>query len=210
MSTPARAHAPSTSSPGPFPGALDPSGREVDDPHFQLEVLRRTLHRHQVRRLLHVGCGDGAAIEEIITSPGLHGREPTLDAYLGVDPSGDAITRARRRYTGVERIRFAGLDEASAERHDLAISLDTLHRVVDDALYVRCLDRLFEGADLVLIHANLWPGPSGDPAIVYRDHPREIAERHPAFALIGREPHPVRSTGFLLYRKQEERGPRMG
>lgn len=210
MSTHARAHVPSEAPSGPFPGALDPSGREVDDPHFQLEVLRRTLQRHQVRRLLHVGCGDGAAIEEVITSPGVHGREPTLDAYLGLDPSDDAIARAHRRYAGVDRIGFATLDEAPAEPHDLAVSLDALHRVVDEGTYTECLDRLFGGADLVLIHANLWPGPSGDPAIVYRDHPREIAERHPAFALIGREPHPVRSTGFLLYRRQDERGPRAG
>lgn len=128
---------------------------------FKAEVLNDLVARRGVRNVIEFGCGDGAQLTLA--------RYP---AYFGLDVSADAIARCRARFAGDPNRRFALLDEYGGERAALALSLDVIYHLVEDAVFEAYMQRLFAAAtELVAIYSSDCEAPP-DPQAPHVRHRR--------------------------------------
>ena len=116
---------------------------------FKAEVLNRFVHEHDIGRVVELGSGDGHQLSLA--------RYPR---YLGIDVSPAAIRLCRERF---DKSPFefresspAAFDYIRREfKPDLALSLDVLFHLVEDAVFETYMRDLFSlGADYVIIYAS--------------------------------------------------------
>lgn len=136
---------------GPGSGS---TGRLLD---YKATQVRRTIQRLGARTVIEWGCGDGALIPAIVAA-GVR--------YTGVDLSPVALALARRRAPPLTLRLWTWADLPPLPPHDLALSLDVLYHLIDEAMFTDYLTRLFASAPAVLIYAH-----DADVA-EYRDHIR--------------------------------------
>ncbi len=91
------------------------------------------------------GCGDGI-VAALIDAP----------HYIGLDvsPSAIALCRERADAPGRTWLTYDGFAAPALPPADLALSLDVIFHLIDDALYRRHLELLFGSAPLVCIHSS--------------------------------------------------------
>jgi SAM-dependent methyltransferase len=102
---------------------------------FKAEVLNGFVARNALESVIEFGCGDGNQL-----------RLARYPRYTGVDVSPAAVARCRELFDGDDRKRFMLLDEYAGEQACLAISLDVIYHLVEDAVYERYMRTLFAAA----------------------------------------------------------------
>jgi len=105
---------------------------------FKAGVLNEFVREYRIQNVIEWGCGDGnqLALAE-------------YPQYTGVDISKDAIELCRRRFRGDSTRKF--ILDAEAERlavkADLAVSLDVIYHLVEDAVFESYMRALIGSAD---------------------------------------------------------------
>jgi len=149
---------------------------------FKADVLNDFVSRHDITSVIDFGCGDGNQL-------GL----AQYPRYVGLDVSQAAIDRCRASF-GADRSKQFHL-YPSAEWTvgtppllcDLAISLDVVYHLTEDAVFERYMHDVFSAAErFVAIYSSDSddrPGLLSSPHI--RHHPirRYVAEKFPGWAL---------------------------
>ncbi|MDR6843313.1 class I SAM-dependent methyltransferase [Pseudoxanthomonas sacheonensis] len=168
---------------------------------YKAEVLNRFIKNHRVNSIIEFGCGDGyqLAMFDILR-------------YTGVDVSKTIVEQCRKMYAGDAGKTFVLLDEYADEKAQLALSLDVIFHLVEDAVYDQYLARLFAAStDYVIIYSTSVDMPStGTPHVRHRDCAADVAKRFPEFKRLTDEesnlPPPVRfdrgqPTSFFIYQR---------
>jgi hypothetical protein len=97
--------------------------------------MNRLVGEHNIATVVEFGCGDGSQLT-LANYP----------SYIGFDVSRDVISKCRRRFADDPSKEFRVADDASADTvvADMAISLDVIYHLVEDAtfdIYMRRLTR---------------------------------------------------------------------
>jgi len=95
---------------------------------------------HAVQSVIEFGCGDGNQL-------GL----AHYPRYLGLDISREAVRICQDKFAGDPTKRFMTLDEYDGEPADLALSLDVIFHLVEDAVFEDYMRRLFDAAERYVI-----------------------------------------------------------
>ena len=146
-------------------------------------AINRLIETHHVHSVIDWGCGDGIVAAKII-----------VPRYIGVEVSEAAveICKARADGPGREWYLYDGM-EVLHLRADLALSLDVIFHLVDDAMYRRHLELLFASAPLVCIASS-----NRDEWGRSHVRHRRFTEDIPAGWTILRRP-PVKTQGKINY-----------
>ncbi len=152
---------------------------------FKAEVVNRLIAANQIASVIDLGCGDGVQMAMI----GADGQGPH---YLGVDVSPDALAMCLYRGGGNRRFLLYEDFAAAIPAHtaDLAISMDVIYHLTDDAVYYNYLDDLFGCAErIVLIYASNIHAATRDTHVRHRCFTETIKSRFPDWRLAAMLPN---------------------
>lgn len=111
---------------------------------FKADVLNAFVRENSVSSVVEFGCGDGSQLE-LCEYP----------KYLGLDVSPVAVDLCRRRFMGDATKSFAVLGTVDPGRHDVALSLDVIFHLVEDAAFEAHMTDLFaSGERFVVIYSS--------------------------------------------------------
>jgi len=146
---------------------------------FKAQFINGFIREHQVKRLLDFGCGDGnqAGFLEI-------------ESYLGFDVSPSVVQRCHDKFNGDPRRRFLLYEQATfqaevaAFQADLAISMDVVFHLVEEAVFARYMDELFHSATRhVIIYSTNYDKNDPSPHHVDRHFTGYLERRMPGWEL---------------------------
>lgn len=162
---------------------------------FKASVLNDFVEKHGIRSVLELGCGDGQQLALA--------RYPR---YLGLDVSAAAIDRCLERFASdpsksfllydPERFR----DPAGLIRADLAISLEVIFHLTEDAVYERYLAHLFAAAErFVIVFSSNRDEPGPRPHVRHRRFTDWVEARRPDWTLAETIPNPHGDESFAEF-----------
>jgi SAM-dependent methyltransferase len=166
------------------------------------DVLNAFVDAHAVASVIEFGCGDGRQL-----------MLAEYPAYTGFDISADALLQCRERFPGRSDRQFLPMDDYRGQRADLALSLDVIYHLVEDAVYDAYLQTLFGAAErfVVVYSSDVANGARTMRHVRHRHVSADIARRFPGFVRMedweAGLPEPVEfnrgiATRFLGYRRQ--------
>ena len=110
---------------------------------FKARFLNDFVKEHQIQDVLELGVGDGNQLS-IASYP----------KYCGIDVSTTAIKLCRERFTNDPTKKFFTTQGDDKRTSELALSLDVLYHLVEDAIFGSYLTDLFaRGTRFVVIYA---------------------------------------------------------
>lgn len=172
-------------------GGTSGAGSRGENAARKATFVNDLIRRRDVRSVIDWGCGDGeqAAL--------LHAVD-----YLGIDVSTSAITRCIDRMPDRQWLRMDPRSTVRmALRAELALSMDVLFHLVDDADFHGYLSRLFASAwRFVVIHStNVDTEPNGH--MRHRHFTDAVFPHAPGWQLASQadDPH---EPGFYLYERR--------
>jgi SAM-dependent methyltransferase len=118
---------------------------------FKAGIINSLVAEQRIASVIDLGCGDGALLP-LLTVPG----------YIGVDVSPAALARCAARCPQHRFLPYDELDQAPPA--ELAMSIDVVFHLIEDAVFTRYMAALFGHATrFVLVYASnvdmSWPAP---------------------------------------------------
>src|SRR4030042_6147496 len=113
---------------------------------FKAEVINHFVQEHEITSVVEFGCGDGNQL--------LYAVYPRL---VGLDVAREAIPMCRDKFNNDASKSFffydseCFVDGAGVFRADLALSLDVLYHLVEDHVFTRYMELLFQAARRFII-----------------------------------------------------------
>lgn len=154
---------------------------------FKAGVLNRFVAEQRIETVLEFGCGDGNQLSLA-----------SYRDYVGLDVSETALRTCRKRFAGDRTKRFLlyrpGTSSGGRPRHfaDLALSLDVIYHLTEDAVFESYMNDLFDAARrFVVIYSSdtAVTDPSEPAQVRHRVFSRWVAERRPRWRLLRRIPN---------------------
>ncbi|MFO1333259.1 MAG: methyltransferase domain-containing protein [Rubrivivax sp.] len=170
---------------------------------FKAEVFNMLVRELNVGSAVEFGCGDGNQLALL-----------DIKRYLGIDVSPTAIDLCRRKFQAQPGHRFLHTSQYGGETAELSLSLDVIYHLVEDAVYLAYMQRLFDAAEqYVLIYASnpAQDTTTRDAHVRHRAVSAWVTANRPDFEFFGlipnRHPYsqdPVNGSfcDFLLYRRK--------
>lgn len=147
-------------------------GRLAD---FKAEVLNQILADGDIRTVIELGCGDGHQLS-LVQYP----------FYLGLDTSPTAIELCRQRFAGDDSKRFMAYQSGDPipEQAEMAVSLDVVYHLLEDAIYEQYMRDLFSAATrLVVVYSSDSEESAEWPEVRHRRFTAWVAENEPSWKL---------------------------
>jgi SAM-dependent methyltransferase len=139
-------------------GGSSGPGSYGDLARFKADVLNAFVAAKSIRSVMEFGCGDGHQLTLA--------RYPR---YLGFDVSRSAIAQCRNLFANDPTKQFKTVEEYSGESADAVLSLDVIYHLVEDHVFNRYMEALFDSAqDWIVIYSSNFEG--GDEQ--YAEHVR--------------------------------------
>lgn len=162
-------------------GRTSGSGSEGDEGRYKAGYVNSLIDSHDVTSVIDWGCGDGQVLELLQVGP----KYSPYVAYTGIDVSPTILDRNRRLF---REFCFATPDEASMPNRewtaDLALSMDVLFHLPDDADYFAYLNHLFNSATrFVLIYSTNYAGGRTARHVLRRSFTPDVAKHFPEWRL---------------------------
>jgi SAM-dependent methyltransferase len=149
---------------------------------FKADVLNAFVAEQGIASVVEFGCGDGAQLAMA-----------TYPSYVGIDVSPVALELCRKRFAADATKRFYLASEVPADLgpFDLALSLDVIYHLVEDAVFEEYMARLFRSARrFVAIYSSDGDLPATAPHVRHREFTRWIARHCPTWELLKFEKNP--------------------
>jgi SAM-dependent methyltransferase len=149
---------------------------------FKANVLNDFVARRAVMSVIEFGCGDGRQLALA--------RYPS---YTGIDVSPTAIGLCKARYGGRPECEFYLASEHAARSggYDLALSLDVIFHLVEEAVYESYMRDLFSAAErFVIIYASNEESSRPAPHVRHRRFTGWIVQHAPEWDLTQHIPNP--------------------
>jgi len=148
---------------------------------FKAEVLNEFVLSRGIRTIVEFGCGDGAQLA-LAAYPD----------YVGVDVSPAAVRLCTERFAGDPTKRFLLADTLPKPfgPFDLALSLDVIYHLVENATFEAYMRGLFAAAGShVVIYASDRDQPGPSPHVRHRAFTPWVALHRPDWRYAGRVPN---------------------
>jgi SAM-dependent methyltransferase len=136
---------------------------------FKAEILNDFVASEGIASIVEFGCGDGAQLALA--------RYP---AYVGIDvaPTSIALCRARFAEDPTKQFHLSSELPSIFGSYDLALSLDVIYHLVEDAVFDAYMTRLFaHGRRFVAVYASNCEQTTASPHVRHRIFTRWV-ERH--------------------------------
>jgi hypothetical protein len=148
-------------------------------------VMNAFVEEHQVTEVVEFGCGDG---NQLVLA-----RYPR---YTGYDISPDAIRRCRARFADDPTKSFHLVAEHDGRTAELALSLDVVYHLVEDATFEDYMARLFDSAErFVAVYSSNVDAAGPAPHVRHRRFTRWVEEHRPDWHQIAHVPNPYPFDG---------------
>lgn len=142
---------------------------------FKADVLNEFVKAHSVGSVIEWGCGDGNQL-------GL----AAYPSYVGVDISPDALALCRREFAADTTKRFMLYPDAvsAGAQAELALSLDVIYHLVEDATYDSYMRALTaSGVRFIGIYSSDEDKPGHVPHVRHRSFSTWLATHAPQWKL---------------------------
>lgn len=149
---------------------------------FKAATLNGFVRENGVRSVVEFGCGDGAQLA-LAAYP----------SYTGVDVSTHAVALCAARFAkdGTKRFLHTADPKAATLRADLALSLDVIYHLVEDAVFHAYMKALVAAADRFIgIYSDDAEQPMTEPHVRHRCFTQWMAANAPDWTLIRTVPNP--------------------
>lgn len=155
---------------------------------FKADVINRFVAERGIGSVIEFGSGDGAQL-----------KLANYPSYTGVDVSHTVLEITRKTFAADPTKRFIHTDElTSADRADLSMSLDVIYHLVEDAVFERYMQQLFDAARrFVIIYSSNTDRGSDAIHVRHRKFTDWVEQMRPDFSLIGQEPNPYPEAGDI-------------
>jgi SAM-dependent methyltransferase len=159
---------------------------------FKARFLNDFVREHRIMSVIELGCGDGMQLE-LAEYP----------RYVGADVSRTAVDLCRRRFAGDATKAFLwlgdedGANRATLPKAELALSLDVIYHLLEDAVYERYLRDLFGAAErYVIIYSSDHDRPADAAHVRHRAFLRDVQAKFPDFRLALKLDNPFPAQSF--------------
>lgn len=142
---------------------------------FKAEVINEFVASENVSTVIEFGCGDG---NQLLLANYPH--------YIGVDISLTAIAKCRQLFSMDKSKSFIVASRYAGERADLAMSLDVIFHLVEDAIFADYMNTMFAAAvKYVIIYSSNFDGEGLRSAyhVRHRKFTDWIEANYPSFKL---------------------------
>lgn len=149
---------------------------------FKATILNEFVETHAIESVIEFGCGDG---NQLLLA--------NYPRYLGFDVSPTAIDGCHELFAEDPSKSFALVGEYAGEKADLAMSLDVIYHLVEDAVYQHYLTQLFSSAErYVVVYASNYDEPASPrhPHVRHRRFTDWVARHQPEWKQIRHLPNP--------------------
>lgn len=148
--------------------------------HFKSEFINAFVADNEISSVLDLGCGDGNLLSLLLVAD-----------YVGVDASPTAVARCAARFADHPDYRFLTADRREEmPRAELAMSIDVIFHLIEDAVFARHLADLFEHSTrCVLIYASNHDSTWPDRHVRHRRFTEKVAEGWPEWRLLAHVPN---------------------
>jgi hypothetical protein len=150
---------------------------------FKADFLNAFVAERGVQTIIEFGSGDGSQLK-LADYPN----------YLGVEISKTAVENTKRLYKNSETTVFIHADEFGPQhRAELALSLDVIYHLVEDHVFNRYMEQLFDAADrFVIVYSSNEIRPSDSAHVRHRHFTDWVEKNRPDFHQIGfvKNPYP--------------------
>jgi SAM-dependent methyltransferase len=174
---------------------------------FKAEILNDFVAQQNIASVVEFGCGDGAQLTLA--------RYPI---YVGIDVAASSIALCRARFAGdaTKRFYLAGDLPNPDTGFDLALSLDVIYHLVEDAVFNTYMARLFaHSGRFVAIYASNTDRKTDSPHVRHRQFSRWVDRNAPQWRLWRHvpnrypfdpaEPDDSSFADFYFFRRDPER-----
>lgn len=100
---------------------------------FKAEVLNEFVRVNRITSVMEFGCGDGNQVSL-----------SQYPKYVGFDISPDAISICMKLFAKDRTKTFKLMEAYAGETAELTLSLDVVYHLVEDAVFVEYMNRLFD------------------------------------------------------------------
>ena len=129
-------------------GGNSGSGSYGDLAIFKAKILNEFIAAEDVQSVIEFGCGDGHQLSLA--------RYPR---YLGIDVSCAAIAKCRALFAGDASKEFMTMHDYNSDKADIALSLDVIYHLVEDAVFDEYMRTIFDCARRwVIIYSSNYDG----------------------------------------------------
>lgn len=152
---------------------------------FKADVLNAFVREHNIVSVLELGCGDGEQL-----------RLAEYPRYLGIDVSPTALRLCHEKFAADPTKIFLPANAfspppAGSHTAELALSLDVIYHLVEDAVYERYLQQLFAAARrYVAIYSSNKDEIPAAPHVRHRRFTDWIERNAPSWKLLQRIDNP--------------------
>lgn len=134
-------------------GGSSGAGSYCELAELKAGILNQFVQEEQIKTVIEFGCGDGNQL-----------RLANYPSYIGFDVSSDAIALCKAAFSNDATKQFKLVSEYSNEKSELTLSLDVIYHLVEDDVYARYMNRLFDSSTKYVI--------------IYSSN-RDVQEKHP-------------------------------
>lgn len=147
---------------------------------FKAEFLNEFVSQNEIRSVIEFGSGDGAQLE-LAQYP----------SYVGIDVARTAVEWARKRFGRDPTMTFYHSSEVPPGlTADLALSLDVIYHLVEDAAFDSYMRQLFNAASqFVIIYASNHDETLDVAHVRHRRFTDWIDEMRPDFTMVRQVPN---------------------
>lgn len=143
---------------------------------FKAEVINNFVRQDSVRNVVELGCGDGNQLTMM-----------EYASYVGVDVSPTAVQVCREKFADKPEWAFfeIGETERYAGPFDLALSLDVIYHLVEDAIFDEHMRQLFSLSNrFVIVYSTNHDDNVRDPHVRHRRFTDWVSENQPGWIQI--------------------------
>ena len=162
-------------------GGNSGAGSYAELAQFKAEVVNVFVMEKNIATVIEYGCGDGNQL-------GL----AQYPHYIGFDISAKALELCKSRFTGDDRKIFKLMDDYAGEKADLTLSLDVIYHLLEDAVFNRYMERLFDSSErfVILYSSNTdLQAVNQAPHVHHRKFSTWIQENRPQWLLLKHIPN---------------------
>jgi Methyltransferase domain len=148
---------------------------------FKAGIINDFVAENQIDSVIEFGCGDG---NQLALSKYPH--------YIGIDVSPTALQRCRHLFRGDATKKFLryGEPDANPLRADLVLSLDVIYHLVEDDIYEKYMQDVFEAATrFVIVYSDDEEAPRDMLHVRHRKFSNWIGQNQPDWHLISHIPN---------------------
>ena len=113
---------------------------------YKAKFINKFIIDNNCKNVIEFGSGDGNQMSYF-----------KVNQYTGVDISETIINRCKQKYSHLENLKFVTYDEyyKMSSNFDLALSLDVIYHLVDDNIYEKYMNDLFNSTNkFVIIYSS--------------------------------------------------------